>query len=263
MTKLSLGFIGFGNMATAIFDGLTKSHNTFSKVYVYEKAKKSLPKNIISTTHNDLIIKSDIIIIAVKPQQINDIKPFFENNDLSKKCLVSIMAGTTIKTLSKLNPTLTSIIRVMPNTAAQIQESISMLAKNKHCNKKFIDAVDNIFSSIGKTQIIDEAKMDIATALFGSGPAFIYQIMNELTKICIESGFTKKDSDILLKQLFYSTGKMALNSNKSTSQLIKEICSPNGTTEAGLNKFKELNIDIFLAQVIESAKNRSKSLSNE
>ena len=62
MTKLSLGFIGFGNMATAIFDGLTKSHNTFSKVYVYEKAKKSLPKNIISTTHNDLIIKSDIII---------------------------------------------------------------------------------------------------------------------------------------------------------------------------------------------------------
>tara|TARA_A100001015_G_scaffold314778_1_gene424998 strand:+ start:1937 stop:2731 length:795 start_codon:yes stop_codon:yes gene_type:complete len=262
-SKKSIGFIGFGNMATAIFNGLQQNKNKISKIYACRKSKKALPKQLIALNHIDLIKKSDIIILAIKPQQVKEISVFFNKIDFSNKCILSIMAGTTISTLNKLNPSLNSIIRVMPNTAASIQESISFIANNKKCKKEFIHITEEIFSSIGKIQIIKEEQMNFATAMFGSGPAFIYQIMKELIKICKENNLQEKESELLIKQLFLSSSKMAHSSSKNISKLIDEICSPKGTTEAGLDKFKELNLDISLAQIIETAKNRSKKLSNE
>ena len=173
------------------------------------------------------------------------------------------MAGTKIDSLAKLNKSLSNIIRVMPNTAASIQESVSIISVKKGTNKKFISFTESIFESIGSIQKIDEEQMNFATAMFGSGPAFIYKIMEDLINICNQNKINKKNSEQLIKQLFFGTSKLAQSSNKPIQTLIKEICSPNGTTEAGLKKLKELNLDISMAQIIDSAENRAKKLSNE
>ena len=181
--KESIGFIGFGNMATAIFEGMAEN-KSLPTIYACTKPEKALPEPIITTSHENLIKKSDIIIVAIKPQQLKEITPYFQNLDLSKKCIISIMAGITIASIEKLNPSLTSIIRVMPNTSASIKESISLMCNKKGTKKQFLSTAITLFEGIGTTQKINEEQMNFATAMFGSGPAFIYQIMHEFIQIC-------------------------------------------------------------------------------
>ncbi len=259
----SIGFVGFGNMATAIFEGIKQSNIKIPKIYAFRKSEKILPKSVYKLNLDNLLKTADVIILAIKPQQLNEIAAHFKEVDLSKKCIISIMAGTKIKTLTKLNKNLNNIIRVMPNTAASIQESVSIISVKKGTNKEFITFTESIFESIGSIQKVDEEQMNFATAMFGSGPAFIYKIMEDLINICNQNKINKKNSELLIKQLFFGTSKLAQASNKPIQTLIKEICSPNGTTEAGLKKLKELNLDISMAQIIDSAENRAKKLSNE
>lgn len=260
--NISIGFIGFGNMAQAIYAGIKLNSNLSPTFYACRKSTKPLPVDVTAETYQSLFNKADIIILAIKPQQLNDISQEFKQYDFENKCLISVMAGTTLETLGSLNSSLKSIIRVMPNTSASIQKSVTLIAANTQCKQEHIDKSLTVFSSIGTVHQIEENQMDFATAMFGSGPAFIYQIMENLISICIENKLSPDISTKLIKQLFLGTSEMAHQTDKKISELIENICSPNGTTEAGLNAFNDVNISAALAQVIEAAKNRSKKLSN-
>ena len=182
MDQNKITFIGFGNMGSAIYNGMQKSKLTNEVLIVDMDEKKLLDlKNTSVTFLNKIeekISDSKLIWLCVKPQSFNEI-----TKDLIKFCsnnqtLVSIMAGVTINQIKK-ETKMEKIVRVMPNTPAQISKGMSVWTNTKEVEKNDVDMVQNILNSIGKSVRVDsENEIELATALSGSGPGFIYKFID-------------------------------------------------------------------------------------
>ena len=260
---MKLGVIGFGNMGSAIVDALLEK-KIFKKrnIYVCDIDKNKL-KNVklnIKKNNKELVKNSDVIIIAVKPKDAENLLREINSFLTPKKLLISIMAGIKIKKLEKIIGGNIPIIRVMPNLNIKVKSGIVIYCSNKN-GKKYEKLVEKIFSPVGIVFKMPEDKFDIITAISGSGPGFLFYIAEKLEKICIEKGISPKISHQLISFLFYGTGKMFFETRKKAEELKKMVCSPGGTTLAGLSVFEEKNFEYILKEVIDKAEKRSKELS--
>lgn len=260
---LKLGIIGFGNMGSAIVDGLIEK-KLFKKkeilVFDIDKKKiKNLPFNI-KKNNRELVENSDIIILAVKPKDAENVLEEIKDNLNSQKLLISIMAGIKIEKIEKIIGKNIPLIRIMPNLNVKVKSGIIVWCSNKY-GKKYGNIVKKIFSPVGIVLKMPENKFDIITAISGSGPGFLFYIAEELKKICIEKGISKKIVNDLVSWLFYGTGKMLLYSKIEPERLKEMVSSPGGTTLAGLAIFEKMDFGKILRDVIEAAEKRSKELS--
>jgi pyrroline-5-carboxylate reductase len=258
----TLGFVGFGNLAKAIWAGCEPfilEQNI--SVLCYKPNPKNLPKNISSVSLEQLLNDSDIIILALKPQQIELIINPLSKTDFTNKCLVSLLAGTPSAYFQERISSLTHFSRVMPNTCASIGQSMTLISPLTNTNPVYKTFITNLFNTSGKTLVIPESQMNFCTALAGSGPAFLYELAHHLIQLAEFEGLTKKDAETIVFQLF--KGSAAMMTTSPLPDLIQAISSPNGTTVAGLNTFRQLTIGSQFQEVIQTAKKRAEELSKE
>ncbi|MGB9676985.1 MAG: pyrroline-5-carboxylate reductase [Candidatus Ratteibacteria bacterium] len=260
---MKLGIIGYGNMGSAILSGvLEKKIIKKDKIFVFDIDKnktKNLQVNVVENCRK-VVENSDVIIIAVKPKDLNsvfkDIKDFL--ND--KKITISVMAGIKIKKIEEIVGDRIPVIRIMPNLNVKVKAGIIVYCLNKYA-KKYENIVKKIFLPIGVVFKLPENKFDTITAISGSGPGFLFYIAEELKKICVEKGISGKISKDLISYLFYGTGKMLIETKIDPERLKQMVSSPGGTTIAGLSVFEKRKFGEILKQVIEAAEKRSKELS--
>ncbi|MGC8977676.1 MAG: pyrroline-5-carboxylate reductase, partial [Candidatus Ratteibacteria bacterium] len=253
----------YGNMGSVILSGvLEKKILNKDKIFVFDIDKnktKNLQVNVVENCRK-VVENSDVIIIAVKPKDSNsvfqDIKDFL--ND--KKIIISVMAGIRIKKIEEILGDKIPIIRIMPNLNVKVKAGIIVYCLNKYA-KKYENIVKKIFSPIGIVFKLPENKFDTITAISGSGPGFLFYIAEEFKKICIEKGISQKISKDLISYLFYGTGKMLKETKIEPEKLKQMVCSPGGTTIAGLNVFEKMKFREILREVIQAAEKRSKELS--
>ena len=267
MDQNKITFIGFGNMGSAIYNGMQKSKLTNEVLIVDMDEKKLLDlKNTSVTFLNKIeekISDSKLIWLCVKPQSFNEI-----TKDLIKFCtnnqtLVSIMAGVTINQIKK-ETEMEKIVRVMPNTPAQISKGMSVWTNTKEVEKNDVDMVQNILNSIGKSVRVDsENEIELATALSGSGPGFIYKFIESMIKAGKKIGLSETLSRELVTETFFGSASLLEVSDKELEALKENVTSPGGTTEAGLNFLDKIDIDNIVFKMINSAVNRSKELSKK
>ena len=267
MDQNKITFIGFGNMGSAIYNGMQKSKLTNEVLIVDMDEKKLLDlKNTSVTFLNKIeekISDSKLIWLCVKPQSFNEI-----TKDLIKFCtnnqtLVSIMAGVTINQIKK-ETKMEKIVRVMPNTPAQISKGMSVWTNTKEVEKNDVDMVQNILNSIGKSVRVDsENEIELATALSGSGPGFIYKFIESMIKAGKKIGLSETLSRELVTETFFGSASLLEVSDKELEALKEDVTSPGGTTEAGLNFLDKIDIDNIVFKMINSAVNRSKELSKK
>ena len=267
MDQNKITFIGFGNMGSAIYNGMQKSKLTNEVLIVDMDEKKLLDlKNTNVTFLNKIeekISDSKLIWLCVKPQSFNEI-----TKDLIKFCtnnqtLVSIMAGVTINQIKK-ETEMEKIVRVMPNTPAQISKGMSVWTNTKEVEKNDVDMVQNILNSIGKSVRVDsENEIELATALSGSGPGFIYKFIESMIKAGKKIGLSETLSRELVTETFFGSASLLEVSDKELEALKEDVTSPGGTTEAGLNFLDKMDIDNIVFKMINSAVNRSKELSKK
>ena len=267
MDQNKITFIGFGNMGSAIYNGMQKSKLTNEVLIVDMDEKKLLDlKNTSVTFLNKIeekISDSKLIWLCVKPQSFNEI-----TKDLIKFCtnnqtLVSIMAGVTINQIKK-ETEMEKIVRVMPNTPAQISKGMSVWTNTKEVEKNDVDMVQNILNSIGKSVRVDsENEIELATALSGSGPGFIYKFIESMIKAGKKIGLSETLSRELVTETFFGSASLLEVSDKELEALKEDVTSPGGTTEAGLNFLDKIDIDNIVFKMINSAVNRSKELSKK
>ncbi|MCM8803775.1 MAG: pyrroline-5-carboxylate reductase [Candidatus Omnitrophica bacterium] len=260
---MRIGIIGFGNMGSAIVDGLIEK-KLFKKkeilVFDINKEKiKNLPFNI-KKNNREVVEDSDVVIIAVKPKDAENVLEEIKDNLTPEKILISIMAGIKIKKIEKIIDKKVPLIRIMPNLNVKVKAGIIIWCSNKY-GKKYENIVKKIFSPIGILFKMSENKFDTITAISGSGPGFLFYIAEEFKKICIEKGISKKIADDLVTYLFYGTGKMLLDTKIEIEKLKEMVSSPGGTTLAGLSIFEKMGFGRILREVIEAAENRSRELS--
>ena len=225
-----------------------------------EKKSKELGIRII-LDNKELVRASDVIFIAVKPNQVlgvlEEIKPFIT----PEKLIVSIAAGVNLYKLESNLPVGTRVIRVMPNTPALVGEGMSGMIGGKEAGADDIDFVKKLLSTIGKCIVADnETQMDIVTAISGSGPAFFYKVINEIARAGEKLGMDYEKALLLSIQTAIGSAKMALNRDISMEQLISNVATKGGCTAVGVDCMNENNTEKLFYDVIKSTTDKAHAL---
>ena len=246
---MKIGFIGMGNMGTAILNGLLtkypKEDFLFScrRVEHAEEIKKSTGIN--AAKDNVHCAKcSDILILAVKPQVypevLAEIKPVLNG----KQMIISLAPGFAIADLKKELGEEIRIIRIMPNTPALLKEGMTGVSYNeKEFSASDWQQILEIMSSFGKMVKVEEKLMDAVVAVSGSSPAFVYLFIDALADAGVRYGLKKSDALMMAAQTVYGSAKMVLETGEHPAVLKDRVCSPGGTTIAGVAALKEAGFE--------------------
>jgi len=259
---MKIGFIGGGNMAEALIKGMTSQG--MKDIFVSEpreERRQHLQQNYgIETTNSnkELVSSCNIIILAVKPQNMQTVLDEIKETIAEEKTVVSIAAGITFAYLSSKLKT-KKLIRVMPNTPALVQEGMTVMSLCECFSDRDVSIVREIFMSIGKVITLPEKYMDAVTALSGSGPAFFALFIEAMIEAGVKMGLSNDDAAALALQTAIGTSKL-LDAGMSPSALREMVTSPGGTTAAGLRVFDEKGFKDTVIAAIEAAKNRAKEL---
>ena len=260
-----IGVIGTGKMASAILEGNFKSgYINPDNILIYdvnEDASRILADKfgfIVKNSIDDIVLSSDVLFIATKPfvvvDVLNEIKKSYKN-----QLIMSILAGVKIeKYLSVLNDA--KIIRIMPNTPALVGEGMSAVCPSENVDEDEISYVINFIGNCGRVVVSDEEKMDIITALSGSGPAFYFNIINLMAKSAVKLGLDYKQALILSAQTALGSAKMIFENDYNINQLIKNVTTPGGCTEVGNKVLDNSDIGMILDKTIEDTMVKSRNL---
>lgn len=258
----TLGFIGFGKMANAICGGIVKSeYLKKSSVFAYDINRESLAENTKKLGVNpvssieELVKKSDYILVATKPFIINDILE--QIKDIAQdKLIISILAGISTKTYEDALGNV-RVVRVMPNTPAMVNNGMSVVCRGNYSTDEDVDFVYNMFLKLGKALILDESKINAVTAVSGSGPAFYYYIIDKIARAGEVLGLDYKDALLLSAQTALGASKMIMETGTSPEDLIKAVTTPNGTTAEGNKVLIESDIEKVLFETINKTNQRA------
>lgn len=260
-----IGFIGGGNMAEGIIRGLIKDGKRDIIVSEpVEERRRYLEKCYgIKTlgSNRELVSQADIIVLSIKPQNIKEVLEEIKSDITDKHTVVSIVAGIPLDFIRKYLKT-DKLIRVMPNLAAIVGESMTVLALCECLEMKIVAPVRDIFMSVGKVLTLPEKYMNLVTALSGSGPGFFCYILEQFISVATELGFSEDVASELLIQTFIGTAKL-LDSGMPPEKIRQKVTSPGGTTEAGLRILSDGQLKELIFKTINEAARRAKELSEQ
>lgn len=267
---MKVGFSGVGNMASAIINGLIKQElGVITSLHAFSpsgpKAEKPMHQQLQWHDSNLAMAQQvDVIVLGVKPKMIPPVLEEIRSAS-SLPLLISLAAGVTTDTMKKhLEPQSTppSIIRTMPNTPSAVGAGMTGLYANEAVSKNHQDFTTTLFSSIGDILwLSNEEKFHALTAMSGSGPAYFFQFTNAMILAGMEKGLSKEEATRLAVQTAKGAGLLMAETGTEPAQLQKEVTSPNGTTFAATEVFREGEIDKLVQTAITAAHDRSKELS--
>jgi pyrroline-5-carboxylate reductase len=257
-----IGFIGGGNMAEALIKGMTAKG--MRDIFVSEPreergAELKRAYGVTTTTSNREVAAScEIIILAVKPQNMEDVLNEIAGDITGQQMVVSIAAGVTLSYLgSKLKTEL--IVRVMPNTPAIVQEGMSVMSLCGCFYGKELDTVKSMLMSVGRVLVLPEEQMNAVTALSGSGPGFVALFAEAMIEAGVKLGLSRSDAVEMAVQTLLGTATL-LSGGMSAENLRKMVTSPGGTTAAGLKVFEERDLMGVVADALKAAQARADEL---
>jgi pyrroline-5-carboxylate reductase len=257
MKKILL--IGCGKMGSALLKGWIKAGFSASDISVIEPQEVAISGVNLAKNVSEISGAFDAVIIAVKPQILDDAMPAYKKLVHEKTVFISIAAGKSLENLEGILGKNSAIIRTMPNLPAEVQQGLTAYIANKNVNENQLEFFRKLFKSNGDIlEISDEKMMDAVTAISGSGPAYIFHFIEALTKAGIIQGFDEQVALKLAKSTVFGASLMAYGSDISPEILRKNVTSPNGTTEAALKVL--MNNDIFeklINEAVDSATKRS------
>jgi pyrroline-5-carboxylate reductase len=267
--KLSqtIGFLGTGNMAEALIKGLTaaglvEAKQVWASNPRRERAAELAERyGIHATTHNqDVVRHAEIVVLSVKPQilphVLDEIAPHLKPAAL----VISIAAGTPIAAIAKRLPERTRVVRTMPNTPALVGAGATAIAGGDHATDEDLEIARHIFDAVGKTVTVDEEQLDAVTGLSGSGPAYVFLIIEALSDAGVKMGLSRHHAQALAAQTVLGSAKLLLETNEHPGRLKDMVTSPGGTAIAGLHTLEAGGLRTTLINAVETATRRSREL---
>ncbi len=262
------GFIGVGNMATAIIGGMLENKFVDSKnIFIHdssvEKCENFAKKGVSVCDDNDTLVKeSDIIVVAVKPQNYSEVLQSLSDIDCSKKIFVSIAAGISINFVrAQLNQNV-KVVRVMPNTPLLLSKGASALCPSSDMTEDDFKPVKDMFALSGVVEIIEEEHMNEIIAVNGSSPAFFYLFAKAMADYAVSCGIDRDKALRLICATYEGAAQMIRNSGDDIDTLIQKVCSKGGTTIEAINSFKENNIEEIIKDAMTACTKRANELSD-
>ena len=254
-TESPLLLIGAGKMGGALLNGWLDQKLDPATIFVKDpnlapNAKQQiLAKNVQLVENDELNLSPSVVLLAVKPQIMKTVLDEIKRYVGQKTLIISIAAGTTISEIESAYEN-RPIVRVMPNTPAQVKRGISAIICNQHVNQQQKMLMDELMSSVGEVVWLDtEDQIDIVTGLSGTGPAYVFLLTECLTNAGKQLGFSTEIAQKLAVQTVAGAGELMFQTEELPEQLRKNVTSPGGTTEAAL---KVLNSDSGLQKLLDA-----------
>lgn len=215
----------------------------------------------VASSNPELIATSDVVILAVKPQQMDELLIELSRAFDPAHLIISIVAGVTTHYIESFVKAEVAVIRVMPNTPALIGAGISAISFGSHARAKDKEVAQAIFQAIGEVVEVEEKLMDVVTAIGGSGPAYFFFLIESLTKCGIEHGLPEEVARKLANQTALGSARMVLETGEDPRVLRERVTSKGGTTEAAFGVFDRVKLGEIYSEAIDAAVKRSRELS--
>ncbi|MEI9962532.1 MAG: pyrroline-5-carboxylate reductase [Limisphaerales bacterium] len=266
-TKLNIGFLGAGKMATALARGFVRAEIVFPKEIlagdVYAPARTAFTRETgakVTASNTDVLKFANILILAVKPDQVAGLLTGQSDHFTKQHLLISIAAGVTIAKLEAALPVGARVIRVMPNTPALVGESASAFALGKNATAADGELAKKLLSAVGIAMQVKENLLDAVTGLSGSGPAYVYQFIEALSDGGVASGLPRDIATKLAAQTVLGSAKMVLETGQHPGALKDQVTSPGGTTIEGLHALEKGKLRATVISAVRAATEKSKKL---
>ncbi|WP_333601023.1 pyrroline-5-carboxylate reductase [Flavobacterium sp.] len=258
--------IGYGNMGKTYANSFIGSRfikpedihvlvrNDFSSI------ETVIPKANFATVATNKIGEFDIVILAVKPQDFSvlaqTIKPFLKDSQI----IFSVMAGITLATLTA-QLSCSKIVRSMPNIPTQIGMGMTVFSASANVDRKELFIIQNLINTTGKSVYVENEKLiDAATAISGSGPAYVFYFMQSMIKAAVDLGFNESEAELLVNQTFMGSVAIQNSYSLSNEEWIRKVASKGGTTERALQVFEKGSLEKTIVEAVKAANDRALEL---
>jgi pyrroline-5-carboxylate reductase len=265
-TTRTIGFIGAGNMAEAMLRGLLRGDD-FAPAQISasgprrERVEELREKyGIDATTDNHKPASAEIVVLSVKPQIMSRVLDEVAETISANALVISIAAGVPVATIQARLASGTRVIRAMPNTPALVDAAATAIAGGEHAREADLADAKRIFDAIGLTVILEESQLDAVTGLSGSGPAYVFLILEALSDAGVKVGLSRRTAQLLAAQTLLGSAKLLLETNEHPGRLKDMVTSPGGTAITGLHTLEHGGVRTTLMNAVEAATRRSREL---
>lgn len=262
-----IAFLGGGNMAEALIKGIlasgTAKAGQISVTDISGDRLEYLKKTygiIVQKSNKDAVSGADVVLLCVKPQVIDKVLEEIAPAAGSGKLVISIAAGITLARIEKALTANPRVVRVMPNTPALVLAGAAALTGGKNATVDDLALAQSIFNSVGRAVVVEEKLMDAVTGLSGSGPAYVFMIIDALSDAGVKTGLPRQLALELAAQTVYGSAKMVIETGEHPGKLRDMVTSPGGTTIEGLHALEKGKLRATLMNAVEAATARSKEL---
>jgi pyrroline-5-carboxylate reductase len=261
-----IGFIGTGNLASSIIKGLRQTKAAY-ELYLYDvdPAKAAALAEAYAASSCSLaevVREAAILLLAVKPKDVPALLGELKGHDLAGKLVMTVAAGIGINLYEKQLPG-TAVIRVMPNTASAVLQAVSGLVRGSRVTDEQAAAGEKIFAAVGKVLWLEDAKINALTAVSGSGPAYFYLLAELMAAAGVKLGLTREEAELLAGETLVGAGRMLAAGGRSPQALREAVTSPNGTTFAALEVFRQEGLAEIVYRAMQACQQRSEEMERE
>jgi pyrroline-5-carboxylate reductase len=270
LARRRIGMIGAGNMAGALVRGLLASGRVTKEQIrasdVLEDKRRAMAEVhgiAVGDDNAEVASFADLVVLAVKPQVLDQAALTIANNLAPETLVVSVAAGVPIRALEALLPRSRRIVRAMPNTPALVLAGATGIAASTGADAGDLEAATALFEAVGRVVRVEEPLLDAVTGLSGSGPAYVMLVIEALTEGGVKAGLDRVTASALATDVVYGSAKLLVETGDDPARLRAMVTSPNGTTVAGLRALETGGLVAALVDAVESATKRSRELGSE
>ena len=263
----TVAILGVGVMGSTLLAGLLRSgHNAADLVITgrnLERAKELAGTHGVALKGNvDAAATADTLVLVVKPQDMGGLLDEINDHVRPGALVVSLAAGITTAFLEERLPEGTAVVRVMPNTPALVDEGMAAISPGKHCDETHLSEVEALLRSCGKVLRVPEKHLDAVTAISGSGPAYIFYVVEAMIEAGVLLGMPRATSTELVVQTLYGAATMLKETGQHPTVLREQVSSPGGTTMAAVRQLDDHKVRAAFVTAMEAAAHRSKELAS-
>jgi pyrroline-5-carboxylate reductase len=263
-----IAVIGAGKMGEALISGLLKAGTSADDVVITERYESRAHEltdayGVKAVTNADAALLADTLVLAVKPQDMDALLAELSSLVTPDRLIVTIAAGIPTSAIEKRLVENVPVVRVMPNTPALVGEAMSAVTAGAHAGPDHLDRAEQIFRSVGKVIRLPESQLDAVTALSGSGPAYVFYLVEAMTDAGILLGLPRAIAHELIVQTVVGAAIMLRDSGEHPVALREAVTSPAGTTIAAIRELENHGVRAALLAALEAARDRSRQLAQQ
>lgn len=268
----TIAIIGAGNIGRALIGGLLRSNETLDARQIratrrnpqaIEQLEQDFPGIQAGADNAAAVSDATVVILSIKPQNMADVLPEIRQHVPDDALVISVLAGLTTDTICRRLKKDVAVVRAMPNTPMLVDEGATAIAGGRYTSSYQVKIAREIFRAVGVVEIVPEYLMDAVTGLSGSGPAYIYMVIEALTDGGVKQGLTRSTALQLAAQTVYGAAKLVLTTGKHPAILRDEVTTPGGTAIAAVAELENHGLRTMLIDAVKTATARSKELSRQ